>query len=186
MCHGVGSEGLGSVGVSRSYGGGLRGDGAGTSTWCRPTLALPLLLCVPLWPCRVCERAQPLPPPPLQQSSHTHTTPVLSRLLWDATAAQLSLPPSLQCWHTLPLSIAHIHFPCSIFMLPSTLVSLFHCAEEKKVNNGELTGIPYFLLGCIFPFSALSFCEIASSPPPQTPHQQRLKRDELTVSWGIA
>lgn len=103
------------------------------------------------------------------EQSHTHTTPVLSRLLWDATAAQLSLPPSLQCWHTLPLSIAHIHFPCSIFMLPSTLVSLFHCAEEKKVNNGELTGLPYFLLGCIFPFSALSFCEIASSPPSNPP-----------------
>lgn len=170
MCHGVGSEGLGSVGVSRSYGGGLRGDGAGTSTWCRPTLALPLLLCVPLWPCRVCERAQPLPPPPLQQSSHTHTQRQSSAVCCGMLLqrSSLSLPLFNAGTRSLSQSLTYTSLVQFLCCLPHWS-PLFHCAEEKKVNNGELTGLPYFLLGCIFPFSALSFCEIASSPPSNPP-----------------
>jgi len=87
----------------------------------------------------------------LFSSAVTHSAAVLSRLLWDATAAKLSFSPSLplRCLHTLPLS----HFPLSVFF-SFPLSSLLSCAEDKGVNNSKHT-FPFF-------YSCFSFPHISS------------------------
>lgn len=80
----------------------------------------------------------------LFSSAVTHTSAVLSRLLWDATAAQLSLPHPLSFLLSLSLSFSvslslpnpHKHFLCSVFLnIPLFTCHILLCEDE----NGKLS-----------------------------------------------
>lgn len=181
LCHGVGGGGgLGRVVRSSSDKGGLWGGGTGTSAGWGPTLAV--LMCDPLWPCRVCERAHPLPPPPLQQCSHTHTPAVLSRLLWDATAAQLPFCPSLPPSHIKVCTFSLISLSVfSFFFSPAFLSGLPRSLSWRPEEDQETVYRQVcLLLPFLFP-SLLMMLWNGFDPPATLP----ISKDRKRMNWQL-